>query len=389
MIISDNMFKLYPSLSFLLTYFFKVKRRYLILIIIIISMVKKRGQQKIALPPPEVPQPPATITLRRATTTPLGPRFKRWPWGFTTYYLPMFFFMMWLIRMVIKIQPLVFYLIYGDVMMMGGGGGGGTSCRGVPHVDSEPIAYEIISTDDFSNADVSTAYASTLEYFTQLNREPTSAMGWYAVGLALSPEEEVELRGRSYNRRQCFVQALEKNPHMMSAWNNLARLLKLQKSITSENGDVIIQEEEETVEIGGQTFSIKQCHVNALELDETLGVMWGNLGTYLFTNATDVAVVSGAPYTGKECLVRALEWDPELHAIWNNLGTTLGKDENGVAATIQVSGETYDRMQCYVRAFGDQPRHLRDLDKPWKQPHLQPRHHPDKWNPRLEASMLY
>lgn len=127
-------------------------------------------------------------------------------------------------------------------------------------------------------------YAMALDCFnTSIALNPYLATAWYNKGLVLY------LQDKYYNSMECFEKAIDLRPSYPQAWNNKGLTLfrgALRVSVdmydsTSENA--LIQDRDNNAP--------KQCFEKALELDPRLAEAWNNIGV---TNYRDVyPTVSG------------------------------------------------------------------------------------------------
>lgn len=98
------------------------------------------------------------------------------------------------------------------------------------------------------------------------------------------------------------------------------------------------------VEVQGRPYNTKECFIRACESDGTYTIAWYNLGTAVDPDET--VIIKKKPYQKKSLYLKAIECDENNINAWNNLGTTLAATE-----VIVVAGQKVDKLRCYSKAL--------------------------------------
>eukprot|EP00658_Telonema_sp_P-2_P016289 TRINITY_DN16316_c0_g2_i1.p1 TRINITY_DN16316_c0_g2~~TRINITY_DN16316_c0_g2_i1.p1 ORF type:complete len:142 (+),score=25.73 TRINITY_DN16316_c0_g2_i1:172-597(+) len=120
-----------------------------------------------------------------------------------------------------------------------------------------------------------------------LQIDSNNGIAWTKLGALLPSSTVVEIGGRSYDKTQCFITALDVMPENADAWYHLA--------LTFPIGG------EERDDVGGEGMSRQQCLINALETNPSHQLAWQKLGLTIAKDAT--VTVGETAYTHQECMV--------------------------------------------------------------------------------------
>ncbi|CAK9025733.1 unnamed protein product, partial [Durusdinium trenchii] len=110
-------------------------------------------------------------------------------------------------------------------------------------------------------------------------------------------------------------------------------------------------------QVGGKTYTKKECFEHAVETDSGNVKAWYNLGS------VGGGAVKGVPYDQKSCYERALECDEKFAYAWYNLGSVGGG---------AVKGVPYDKKSCYERAL--------ECDEKYESPMTRRAATSERWN---------
>jgi len=170
---------------------------------------------------------------------------------------------------------------------------------------------------------------------------------WYNLGVLLnstSTGETINIktfsdqdpdRQQQVNSQDCFIHALQINPHHCPSWNALGN------SVVSNNendhtdgtfkfGDKLYKKQDAYIQSILCDYSPENNHQYALASTSSA---WYNLGISLNNNKkNDDFVIVGelGKFTMKDCFVQAVNNDPSNADSWYNLGLTLGVNEKTV-----------------------------------------------------------
>lgn len=179
---------------------------------------------------------------------------------------------------------------------------------------------------------VKTALLKALELATDYNY----GAAWLALGNALGRREIIEVNGNEYDRKGLWLKALEFDPALSEAWQNLG---------------IILQDEESVHVANYGEFDHKALCLRALEWNPALPKAWCHLGVVIKKEEEPLTV----PLFNMEehesfdrigLCVKALGVSPECDMAWTNLGDILPSGEK-----VTVDDEEFDRQQLYLRAL--------------------------------------
>ena len=203
--------------------------------------------------------------------------------------------------------------------------------------------------------------------------DPTASTNWLALGTAVSrldgPKTVEVWPGKAFTEVECYIHALELDDPM-SAWDhyNKMRLWKNMGCILYSNW------EDKSVEVLPKSFSVKgrpmytvDCFVEAARCfedpDALLLVASAMRG---ITNGEDhaacrnskmpivdkVEVLLEREWTALECVARALRQKSEETArAWRLAAEIQFVDKAVRKELFVVNGQSYDMMQCFVKAW--------------------------------------
>ncbi len=161
-----------------------------------------------------------------------------------------------------------------------------------------------------------------------LSLHPFEAEYWVCVGNAFPPDREsivVPVDGTSseFSRRDCFLEALRRNPKSAPAWAGLGSTLETAKSTIAFPD--------------GCKLTTIDCCVEALRLDREYSWAWSTLADWL-DDDEDVIVIPGDPPRGKQyCLSEALRSPQGLTSAPAESFATLQEDEQYKCLTVETA----------------------------------------------------
>ena len=136
-----------------------------------------------------------------------------------------------------------------------------------------------------------------------LEHDATQPHAWTNLGTCLTDNRTtVRVRARDFNKQQCYVEALKINPDFRDAWNNLGETLAQSAGGSASSASA-------NVRIGSRTFTEQDCYIEALRIDATHSPAWRNLASSLNSAKKRSVCVGGATYSREECYDQARRYE--------------------------------------------------------------------------------
>jgi hypothetical protein len=166
-------------------------------------------------------------------------------------------------------------------------------------------------------------------FLLALKKEPhsTQALGFLAG--SLGKKETIELFGEKSNKRAIYQKLIEIEPNNGSHYYNLATTLLPGETIMLNHDDLSLSEAD-------------LCFI-ALEKDPSIPFAWNNLGTLM--NSQERVKIGGKQYDQRECFLKAFELDSTYAIPLHNLGNTLASNEKiQLPLNLRISYLNEDRI---------------------------------------------
>jgi tetratricopeptide (TPR) repeat protein len=179
-------------------------------------------------------------------------------------------------------------------------------------------------------------------YIKALTLNPQMHAVWYNLGVELGQDldrDKITVDGKEYNRLDCLIRSVEVQPKASLSWYNLGTMITDYPERFGKDASVIVK---------GQKVSQTQCYANALNNDNRIANGWNNLGTSIPHHGKNkFAIVDGVKYTRKACFIEELENNPKHGSAWYNLATELETGKHFA----KISDVKYTRRQCLINAI--------------------------------------
>eukprot|EP00735_Rhodelphis_limneticus_P008786 TRINITY_DN2271_c0_g1::TRINITY_DN2271_c0_g1_i1::g.6733::m.6733 TRINITY_DN2271_c0_g1::TRINITY_DN2271_c0_g1_i1::g.6733 ORF type:complete len:441 (+),score=79.53,TPR_17/PF13431.1/0.29,TPR_17/PF13431.1/0.0021,TPR_17/PF13431.1/0.00027,TPR_17/PF13431.1/6.6,TPR_17/PF13431.1/2.7,TPR_11/PF13414.1/57,TPR_11/PF13414.1/0.78,TPR_11/PF13414.1/0.024,TPR_11/PF13414.1/6,TPR_11/PF13414.1/3.2,TPR_14/PF13428.1/2.5e+02,TPR_14/PF13428.1/1.7e+03,TPR_14/PF13428.1/2.5e+02,TPR_14/PF13428.1/1.2e+02,TPR_14/PF13428.1/1.5e+0 len=171
-------------------------------------------------------------------------------------------------------------------------------------------------------------------YLTAIQKDPKMVPAYNNLALLLYEDtERVYLTSKQYNRKQLFLEALEINPKYAYAYNNLANLMT----------------EAEIVTVNGQGYNRRDMYLLAIMYNKRFAEAYNNLAGVLNGDET-VQLPTGEQSTKKELCEKALKLSPDSLDILQNMCIAMKAGDTTMALGKQVTHKELRQMLAEMAA---------------------------------------
>ena len=203
-------------------------------------------------------------------------------------------------------------------------------CRGNAWIRLGFIMKAFVVSRDVSLTIAGRGTFNQLECFEKgLSLNPRNSPAWEILAASF---EEVTINGKDYDRVEMLRMGVEGDPSYPNVWFKL--------------GYELFNEYPRSVEIHGKHYNAIECYVVANKLTPDCAA-WQNIGLLLEFHHGGEELVDGKRLTSLDCYIEALRLDPETGKQWLYVAYRMVD----AAETVTVLGKTYNRLQCFARAW--------------------------------------
>ena len=194
------------------------------------------------------------------------------------------------------------------------------------------VLYNFLGNEVFTRRDTMKVGKQSLNasdlFIRAIELDPDDGESWQSLSMFTPPGASVVVGGKSYQRHQCALKALELRVDDDSCWNCVGYQLQLAGL--------------DSVEFQGTTYTLNDIMTKALELSRKADrcFPWDSVGAMFEDTEGKQFVYKGTPLTKLDCFLQALCLNPNYHMAMLHLGGELAKLPSGKLLPAEVASLT-------------------------------------------------